>query len=361
VPQDEHGLRGQRVIARRVVRTGSTRQRYVGHAVPAWEWECDVDPDTLAVEVEGSERVDVDEPGCRHGFGDRSAPPGVGEFSCDEIGAVPETGPEIGPGLGHDCGEKHVLGGASADPLVKDTRSRQLTRSAVGDSADGEGGRGDIHPDLFAAFLQQRLQRTHARNTMTARTAGPRLRHSGPPNMRVDEPTLETPLGELSVVRATVDQAGSVLELRDDLARWMLEHGIEQWRPGDLPLEWIQVCAAQGWVFVMARGKDLVGSVTIVWEDPLIWGERPEPAGYVHMLMVDRDLAGHGIGRCLLGWAERFILGSEREVARLDCARANGPLRSYYERDGYRLVEYQDFPGVERALETALYEKSLRP
>jgi GNAT superfamily N-acetyltransferase len=179
--------------------------------------------------------------------------------------------------------------------------------------------------------------------------------------MRVDESSLETPFGDLSVVRATVGEAGSVLELRDDLARWMLEHGIEQWRPGDLPLEWIQLCASRGWVYVVPRGTKLLGSVTIVWDDPLIWGERPEAAGYVHMLMVNRDFAGHGIGRRLLDWAEGLIVHSQRLVARLDCARASTSLRSYYERAGYLLVGYKDFPGVESAQETALYEKSLRP
>jgi len=171
---------------------------------------------------------------------------------------------------------------------------------------------------------------------------------------------IESDLGDLFAVRATVDQAPSVRRLRDDLARWMLEHGIEQWRPGDLPLEWIQECVSQGWVYVVSRGEELVGSVTIVWEDPLVWGERHEPAGYIHMLMVNRAFAGRGFGRALLDWTERFILDSERDLARLDCTRGNRALRRYYERGGYELVEYKAFPGLEMAPEAALYEKGLR-
>jgi GNAT superfamily N-acetyltransferase len=179
-------------------------------------------------------------------------------------------------------------------------------------------------------------------------------------DMRVDKDALKSPLGDLAVMPATVDQSKSVLELRDDLARWMLERGIEQWRPGELPLEWIQWCIAQGWVHVALRGDTLVGSVTIVWEDPLIWGERQERAGYIHMLLVNRSFAGHGIGRSLLDWAERFILDSARGLARLDCVRGNQALRGYYEAAGYELVGYRDFPHIDWAFEAALYEKPLR-
>ncbi len=178
--------------------------------------------------------------------------------------------------------------------------------------------------------------------------------------MHVHGGILETVLGDLVVVRAAADQVRAVLGLRDDLARWMLERGIEQWRPGELPLEWIEECTSRGWVYLVPGGEKLVGSVTIVWEDPFIWGERPEPAGYIHLLMVDRDFAGHGVGRSLLGWAEGSILDSGRQLARLDCARGNGTLRSYYEGAGYQLVGYKDFPDVEWAFETALYQKLLR-
>jgi GNAT superfamily N-acetyltransferase len=170
---------------------------------------------------------------------------------------------------------------------------------------------------------------------------------------------LHTDLGDLVVDQATGDRARSVLELRDDLARWMLECNIRQWRPGELPLEWIETCVSEGWLYVVPRGEQVIASVAIVWDDPLMWGEMPEAAGYVHMLMVDRNFAGHGIGRSLLAWSERFIADSGRHLARLDCVRNNRQLRDYYERAGYVLVAYNDLREVEWAFEAALYEKPL--
>lgn len=177
--------------------------------------------------------------------------------------------------------------------------------------------------------------------------------------MGAPEELVETSLGELRVTRALLEEAGDVLRLREDLAQWMVERGIEQWRPGELPPERIETSIAEGRVYVGRFHEAVVASVTVVWEDPFVWGESKDPAGYIHMLMVDRAVGGREIGRALLSWAEEHIRRSGRALVRLDCVRSNRPLRAYYERAGYRLVGYQDFPEVEWVLETALYEKSV--
>ena len=128
-----------------------------------------------------------------------------------------------------------------------------------------------------------------------------------------------------------------------------------------MPDEWIEVCIAFGAVYLVSHDDRLVGSVTVVWDDPLIWGERPESAGYIHMLMVDRGFGGHGIGRSILEWAERSIAAAGRRLARLDCVKSNRPLRRYYEDAGYRFVETKTFPDIAWAVDTALYEKQLSP
>jgi GNAT superfamily N-acetyltransferase len=172
---------------------------------------------------------------------------------------------------------------------------------------------------------------------------------------------IASPLGALVVTRATVSDARVVRALRDRLASWMTQRGIRQWSPGDLPDEWLEVCIAFGEVYLVLHDDRLVGSVTVVWEDPLIWGKRPEAAGYVHMLMVDRDFAGHGIGRLILEWAEGAIIATGRGLVRLDCVQDNQPLRAYYEDAGYRFVGSKTFPDLAWAGVSALYEKQLSP
>ena len=165
----------------------------------------------------------------------------------------------------------------------------------------------------------------------------------------------------LVVTRAGVEEAEWVLALRDAVSQWMLDTGIEQWRPGEFPLAYLRASFRRGEVYVATCDGTRVGSVTIEWDDRFIWGPQAEPAGYVHRLMIDRGHTGRGRGRQLLQFAEQRIADSGRAIVRLDCVRSNQPLRDYYERAGYRLVGYKDFPDLPGIPETALYEKDVDP
>ena len=170
---------------------------------------------------------------------------------------------------------------------------------------------------------------------------------------------LTTAIGDCEVAVAAPREATAVLGLRDSLARYLLDRGIRQWKPGELPAEWIEERIAAGSVYVVHRHTQLIGSVTITREDTLTWGERDDLAGYIHMLMIDRAFAGRGVGRSLLGWSEARIEADGRGLARLDCVQSNDRLRQYYEEFGYRMVGYRDFPEIPWVLKTALYEKRL--
>ena len=111
--------------------------------------------------------------------------------------------------------------------------------------------------------------------------------------------------GEFTVVSATDSDTNALLSLRDDAARWLLARGIDQWRPGESPYSWER--GGDYFVFVLWHGEDRVGTVTILWDDPVIWGEQPATAGYVHNLIVARPFGGQGLGLGLLQWAEDYV------------------------------------------------------
>jgi ribosomal protein S18 acetylase RimI-like enzyme len=161
------------------------------------------------------------------------------------------------------------------------------------------------------------------------------------------------------VRRALPDDAEAVLPLRDKLADWLEDQGIRQWRRGEVPHSRLQMAIRDGGVYVVELENQVVASMTLQWQDPLIWGHSPETAGYIHMLVVDREGAGHGVGRHLLEWTEEKIRLHGPRLARLDVVRTNTALPSYDEGGGYRLVGYQDFPEIDWANVTALYEKQL--
>ena len=164
--------------------------------------------------------------------------------------------------------------------------------------------------------------------------------------------------GEFKVVEATDSDTDALFSLRDDAARWLLARGIEQWRLGETPYSWER--GGDYFVFVLWRGEDRVGTVTVLWDDPVIWGEQAIAAGYIHNLIVARPFGGQGLGLGLLQWAEDYVAESGRSLTRLDCGARNRSLRDLYESVGYRWVRDQQYPWLEPDLALTLYEKVFR-
>ncbi|HLI73034.1 MAG TPA: GNAT family N-acetyltransferase [Acidimicrobiales bacterium] len=167
--------------------------------------------------------------------------------------------------------------------------------------------------------------------------------------------------GEFGFGEATAEDVEAIVALRDAAARWLTARGLDQWSAGEIPSCCIRQQVADHEVFVLRRGATPVGTVTLRWEDLLVWGAEVGPAGYVHNLIVDRSLAGQGLGRRLLQWAEDRVVSSGRTLVRLDCATSNRRLRALYESAGFHHVADKDFPEIAMARTTSLYEKTLSP
>ena len=154
--------------------------------------------------------------------------------------------------------------------------------------------------------------------------------------------TSATPVPSVSsvtdVLPATPAHAPGIVALRDELARWMQARGIDQWREGEFTPAQVEqeIAAGQWWVVEPeSRSGEVLGSVRVIWEDLEIWGEQPEPAGYIHGVAVDRSLTGTGTGTRLLHAAETVIAASGRRISRLDCDDNNPALKRFYSGLGY--------------------------
>ena len=166
--------------------------------------------------------------------------------------------------------------------------------------------------------------------------------------------------GEFTVDVAAPQDASAFLRLRDEAAGWLSSRGIDQWRPGDFAPSWLDTLIAEKRVFLLRHGEELAATVTVLWDDPFVWGEQEVEAGYIHNLIVARSFAGQGLGRRLLQWAEDHVAVSGRSLARLDCVVSNGELRHLYESAGYHWVRDGEFLAEFGLRPTALYEKTLR-
>lgn len=153
------------------------------------------------------------------------------------------------------------------------------------------------------------------------------------------------PAPPLRVERAGPADLASVLDILEDARRWLIRRGIpEQW-PRAAPLEVFARRIERGEVYLASRGEARVGTFSLLWADPPVWGETPDDAGYVHGLAVRRSAAGQGVGPLLLDAAARLVADAGRPYLRLDCWAGNPDLCAYYDRHGFARRGRKDLGG----------------
>lgn len=126
-----------------------------------------------------------------------------------------------------------------------------------------------------------------------------------------------------------------VLEILREAATWLWDRAIPQWPPEEFTAGAFAPLVTQGAIALAWRAGQAVGTVTLVWSDPEIWGPDDGKAGYVHKLAVKRLAAGQGVSHALLAWADARITAAGRRYARLDCWAGNEVLRRFYTQAGY--------------------------
>jgi GNAT superfamily N-acetyltransferase len=149
-----------------------------------------------------------------------------------------------------------------------------------------------------------------------------------------------------------VAEVGALL---DEATVWVGERGYEQW-PLPYPRDEIAAAIERREVYVAELDGDIVATVTLLWDDPMYWGDRPPDAAYVHKLAVRRACAGQRIGSAIVEWADRTAAAAGRQFLRLDCLGDNPGIRAYYEELGFE--HRGDL--VVNGKNMAIYERSVR-
>lgn len=161
----------------------------------------------------------------------------------------------------------------------------------------------------------------------------------------------------ITIRQATADDVPIFAEIQEEASQWLWARGIRQWQPGTFRVEWVQGPFERGEAYVASEQGVVIATIIIQPSDPDTWGKTADAAGYIHGLRVRRVAGGRGIGRALVGWAEREIAARGNRLARLDCIAENQALRSYYESMGYRNVRTATFEDDQGVYSLALFEK----
>lgn len=142
-------------------------------------------------------------------------------------------------------------------------------------------------------------------------------------------------LTPLSLEHATMADAQPLWLLRRQLEDWIYAKGLNQWRPGELPIETIEgQINADEW-HVQRHEDGIIAALRVLWSDPDFWGPDDGQCVYVHGLMVDRGHSDQRLGKRLLDWAAMQGAAAGRSYLRLDCAADNPNLCAFYASQGF--------------------------
>jgi len=94
---------------------------------------------------------------------------------------------------------------------------------------------------------------------------------------------------QLDIEKVTVDDLDTVFSILLDAVQWLRQKGLKAWDPSSLKKTLLLSIEADE-VYLAKLNQQPVGTITVQWLDPALWGERPNDAGYIHKLAVLRAL-----------------------------------------------------------------------
>ncbi len=151
-----------------------------------------------------------------------------------------------------------------------------------------------------------------------------------------------------------VEQAGQkdatgIMQTVSLCIQHMRSQGIYQWDEVYPDLQGVQEDARSGSLFVIRRDGLCVASVSLNDIQPdeyrtVAWRCAADRALVVHRLCVHPHWQGHGLGKRMMAFAERFAIDHGFSCIRLDAYTGNPQALALYEGRGYQRVGQVSFP-----------------
>ncbi len=165
-------------------------------------------------------------------------------------------------------------------------------------------------------------------------------------------------MSELSFTPAQENDLPILVDVLSDATQHKLRHGDMVWGNEGWTEEEVQDAMTESLMYLVKQDREVIGTVSLQWDDEINWGPQPPIAGYMHRLAVKDGHHGQNIGKRIVDWAGEQTLSNGRSYLRLDCEASNTDLCTYYENLGFTQLGTRSVPKYEDYV-AALFEKPL--
>ncbi len=147
---------------------------------------------------------------------------------------------------------------------------------------------------------------------------------------------------------ADMDDGQKVVKFLKQIAQWMFDNDINQWRyllsGGDD--EEILEAVNNKETYIVLQDDELIATFTISanqseWAQHIFGEDAGQDSLYLHRLAISPELIGSGMGGELLGWIFKNI-PEDKSFLKLDCVADNRKLNRFYRGHGFEYIGETD-------------------
>ena len=143
------------------------------------------------------------------------------------------------------------------------------------------------------------------------------------------------------LVEDSGESLDSFIVLLDRAGEWLWRKGVKQWEPGShrRSRDKIRHQVENGCLVAAYEQEALAGGCVLTEVIPSVWTDPPDNAMYVCTLAVARFAAGKGLGGQILDYCAGIARNRGKSCIRLDCWDGNAFLKTYYQNEGFEMLE----------------------
>ena len=145
---------------------------------------------------------------------------------------------------------------------------------------------------------------------------------------------------KFTIVEGTVQSLDSFILLLEEAGEWLWNKGVKQWAPGTHQKSRGKKkhLVENGCLILAYQQEELAGGCILSEVDPG-WPRLSNEVLYLSALAVARFAAGKGLGTQIINACAETTRKRGKSLIRLDCWDGNDFLKSYYQREGFKMLE----------------------